>query len=172
MFTHSDLYTHNNIFKYKELFHTEPPYNGPLTLRKENHDGKISLYKLYLSFAVEDPTEIVFSEEVFGEHAWWLRACETFLLKPHLEEWRMIAAEKRKQIAFKAIMDEVKTSAKAGKSAFAAAKYLIEEPWKNGKSVADKKRIKKQIMETADAAFQSKEIQSDYNRLKEQGILN
>lgn len=171
MFTREDLYSSNNIPKTRELFCQAPPFNGPLTLQKENHDGKISLYKLYMNFCVEDPSEVTFAEEVFGDYYWWTRAQDVYVLRPHIEEWRAIASEKRKAIAFKTIIEEVKNAKKEGKSALAAAKYLIEEPWKHGSSVAEKKKIRKQIADTAEAAFHSKEISNDISRLKEEGIL-
>lgn len=163
----SVLYNENNVPITKILYH---PYTaeGPITIYKDGRPGKINMYELYMQFCVDDPTEMDFVEYVYGDLTYWFRLIESPWFIPHLEEWRMHAAEKRKQKAFKAIADEV---SKRGKSAFTAAKYLIEEPWRTGSTVEEKKRLKQQISKTAEAAFQNKEFQSDIERLKEQGLL-
>lgn len=168
IFSYADLHTDKNVPKTKEIF-CEHNDKGILTYSRDDKPGKINLYKLYMSFCVEDPSEVKFAEEVFGDIGFWLRLQNAVFFKETLTEWRQHAAEKRKCLAFEAIIKEVKND---GKSSFTAAKYLIEEPWRNGNSVAEKKRLKAEIEKTATNAFISKSAESDYQRLKDEGILN
>ena len=98
----------------------------------------------------------------------WQNLTESVFFRKHAEEWRFLAATKRKQLAFKAIVEEVKNN---GKSSFTAAKYLIEEPWKTGNAM-ERKRNKKMVSDSADIAFNESTIQSDIKRLREDGVLN
>jgi len=168
IFSYSDLYNEKNVPRTREVF-CEFSEAGVLTHNRDGKEGKISLYKLYISLAVDDPSEVTFAEEVFGDLPYWFSLQEAPWFKKHIEEWRLVAAEKRKCQAFKAIINEVKSN---GKSAFTAAKYLIEEPWRNGNSVAEKKRIKREIEETTNSAYHSKAIKSDIERLQEEGLIN
>jgi hypothetical protein len=99
----------------------------------------------------------------------WTKLKATSWFKPYYEEWADVAREKRKQLAFQAIMQEVKTS---GKSSFSAAKYLIEEPWRNGGSVYEKRKIKESIATTATKAYTNSAVQKDLERLKSEGLLS
>ena len=116
-----------------------------LTFNKNGKDGKINLFNLYMAHAVDDPSEVTFAEEVFGDLYFWQCLAESWF-KPHLEEWRHLAAIKRKQGAFKAIINEVKTN---GRSAFTAAKYPIEQPWKIG-NAADRNKVRKPVSTSAE----------------------
>jgi hypothetical protein len=80
----------------------------------------------------------------------------------------MAATEKRKSVAFTAIIKEVRES---GKSAFTAAKYLIEEPWLVGATATEKKEIAKNRRLSAEKAYSSTAFQEDMTRLREEGIL-
>jgi len=121
-----------------------------------------------MGHSVDDPSEVTFAEEVFGDLFFWQSLTEASFFKKHIEEWRLLASTVRKKEAFKAIINEVKTN---GKSSFTAAKYLIEEPWKTGNAM-ERKRNKKLIADSAEAAFSDSTIQSDLKRLKEEGIIN
>lgn len=165
IFKTEELYNNRNNMLLRDIFCEWNP-SAILTYNKNGKDGKVNLFNLYMAHAVDDPSEVVFAEEVFGDLYFWQCLAESWF-KPHVEEWRHLAAIKRKQQAFKAIITEVKTN---GRSAFTAAKYLIEEPWKLG-SATERKKVRKQISDTADAALQETTIQSDIKRLKEQGLI-
>lgn len=132
------------------------------TIGHREREGLVNLRKLFIELTEDDPTEMTFAEEVFGDFKYWTKITQSNLLTSHIEEWRIIADTKRKQKAFKAIIKE----AKSGKSAFSAAKYLIEEPWTDRKQAQVRERIKK----TTSAA--AKNVQEDIDRLREEGFLN
>lgn len=132
-----------------------------LTDDHDEEDGTMSLKKLYLSFCVEDPTEINFAEAVFGDWDAWEYLLQSFL-KEDIEKWRMLCTIKRKSQAFQAIIEEVKND---GRSKFTAAKYLIEEPWIDKRSSEAKKKSKS----TTVAARGT--VRSDIERLRKEGLL-
>jgi hypothetical protein len=151
----------------REIF-TEHNPEGLLTYDKNGKDGKVCLYKLYIAHSVDDPSEVTFADEVFGDLYFWQCLTEANWFQRHIQEWRLIAATIRKREAFKSIINEVRTN---GKSSFTAAKYLIEEPWKTGNAL-QRKQNKKLISDSAEAAFSDSTIQSDLKRLKDEGIIN
>ncbi len=166
VFTTKDLYNSRNNMLLREIFSEFNP-SAMLTYSKIGKDGKINLFNLYMAHSVDDPSEVTFAEEVFGDLYFWQCLSEAAWFKPHVEEWRHLAAIKRKQAAFKSILKEVKTN---GRSAFSAAKYLIEEPWKFGSAV-ERKKVRKQISDSAEAALSDSTVQSDLNRLKAEGLI-
>ena len=168
IFTYKDLYNSRNNMLLREIFCEFNPESGLLTYDKNGKDGKICLFKLYIAHTVDDPSEVTFAEEVFGDIYFWQCLTEAVWFQRHIQEWRFIAATIRKRDAFKSIINEVKTN---GKSSFTAAKYLIEEPWKSGNAM-ERKRNKKLASDSAEAAFSDSTIQQDLKRLKEEGVLN
>lgn len=172
--TLEQLFTSQNVPRTKDIFY-EHRYAGKseganaiFTVANVPAEGYIPLKKLYMTFCVDDPSEVTFCDEVFGDFYYWSCLQEASLFKPILEAWRYEASVRRKQMAFKQIINEVKE----GKSAFQAAKYLVEEPWKGGPTAADRKKAKAKSQESAEEAFQNSQIQEDVKRLKEQGIIN
>lgn len=165
--TRDQIYTINNrpIFlqHIQELRLAKADAPAPIFTIRDEKEGLISLKKLYMNFVVDDPTESVFAKEVFGDLGYWLIARDMTPFRPIHEEWIREADILRKQIAFKAIMSEAK---EGGRSAFSAAKFLIDEPWKGRKEKAESKK-------TTEEAFESikKDFSEDYNRLKEQGLI-
>lgn len=166
IFTKDDLYNKSNNMLIRNIFCEWNP-DGLLTLDKNGKEGKVSLFKLYMAHCVDDPSEVTFAEEVFGDLFFWQNLSEANWFERDITEWRHLAATKRKQKAFKAIIEEVQTK---GRSSFTAAKYLIEEPWKVG-NATERKKIKKQISDSAEAALKDSSVQSDLRRLKEQGLI-
>ena len=165
LFTRDQLYCRGRP-SVKAIFSETPPHTGPLTYSREDKTGKLSLYKLYMIY-FEDPSEVGFAEEVFGDIHFWKALTESTSFKYELEEWRWEASEKRKHMAFKAIVQE----AKGGKSAFTAAKFLIDEPWIKGRTLQERKKISKRQEEASSKAYQTISVSEDFKRLKEQGIL-
>lgn len=135
------LYTCNNVLKVlcliKELC---KPGDTPIFTLRDEKEGLESLRNLFVSLTINDPTEATFAETVFNDVGYWLKAREIVRLKSHLDEWREEADVKRKAIAFESIINEVRTQ---GKSAFSAAKYLIDEPYKPSKTKEAKTQVKK-----------------------------
>lgn len=132
-----------------------------LSLRPQKNNGAVSLRDLFIQYVVEDPSESVFAETVFGDYDFWLNLLECKWMEEHVLKWRKVTDAKRKALAFKAILEEVQTN---GKSAFSAAKYLVEEPWK-GRT----KETKAKVKESAEEGFSF--VSEDFKRLKEQGLI-
>ena len=131
------------------------------TVRNEKK-GLISLKKLYMKYCVDDPSEATFAEEVFGDLGYWMQVRESPRFLPFLRAWREEAEVMRKRNAFLAVAREIKSE---GRSAFTAARFLIEEPWKNR---AQKKAAKK----TTQEAFTKADLEEDVARLREAGLVN
>lgn len=168
LFSPSDLYTTQNLPIMRALF-VEYNGTGPLTTNRFGREGKINLYELFVSLTLEDPSEVAFAEEVFGDILYWKSLSEDKWFAPKLDEWRFAVAEKRKRLAFKTIVEEAKGG---GKSSFTAAKYLIEEPWITGTTASDKKAIARAKEASTSKAYYATEVAKDLERLKEEGLYN
>ena len=159
------LYTSQNVPRTTSLiveFNTKADVD-PIFTVSAIREGYISLQKLFIEYTIDDPTEVVFAETVFGEISYWMTLREANRLKPYLEEWRAIADLYRKQRSFKVLVDEVKTD---GKYSFQAAKYLIEEPWK-----PNTKAQRQATQKTTEKAYTSSGVADDVKRLKEEGYI-
>jgi basic membrane lipoprotein Med (substrate-binding protein (PBP1-ABC) superfamily) len=121
------------------------------------------LRELYVAHVVDDPSEVGFAEAVFNDVRYWMRLRKASFMEKPLKEWEEIVEAKRKQKAFKAVMNEVENE---GRSCFSAAKYLIEESWKSDKNT---KVGKKRITETKKTALDP--FKDDLERLEERGLL-
>jgi hypothetical protein len=119
--------------------------------------------------AVDDPTEITFSDHIFGSWQVWdkIRNSDKRLVT-HIEKWRKEADVRRKALAFSVVVNEVKNE---GKSSFAAAKYLIEEGWNPKGRTTDARKKRAESRETAQTAFEREGLTEDMARLKEAGLL-
>lgn len=130
--------------------------------KEDGYEGTHSLRKLYMQYCVEDPTEVTFAEQVFGDVHYWLIIREQKFIEDALKQYRREADVRRKALAFKSIVKEVKSN---GRSAFTAAKFLIDEPWAQGNSVAEKKKIAKGKAETTQEAYETSQAVEDFKRL-------
>jgi hypothetical protein len=160
------IYTTNNGLKVlcliKELC---KPTDTPIFTLRDEKEGYESLRTLFVSLTVEDPSEATFASVVFDDVGYWLKARENKILKPYVEEWREEADVKRKALAFNAIVHEVKTG---GKSAFSAAKFLIEEPYKDKRTP----KTKAQVQKTTEKAKASVFIPDNLDDFLNQGKVN
>ena len=125
-------------------------------------EGYISLRKLFVEYVSQDPSEASFAEALFGEVGYWMKVSKHKEIANILPEWREEADIVRKSKAFKAMTKEIEDN---GKSAFSAAKYLIEEPWR-GRSRAARQKVDSTTKRASVA------ISDDTKRLKEAGLLN
>lgn len=163
MFTREDLFTSGNVMRSSALIKEFcRPGDTPIFCLSPVRDDLPSLQNLYIQYCTDDPTEMTFAEEVFGYVQVWFNLREVTRLKPHLEDWRKICEEKRKSKAFKTIVNEVKED-KPGR--LQAAKFLIEEPWKD-KRVS---KTKREADKTSAKAYN--EVHDDLKALQESGFL-
>lgn len=168
MFTRGTFYTEGNVRRTKSLFKEytvlEDKFSPVFTVGKTLYpEGLVNLKELYIKFCVEDPTEVVFAEVVFGDYTFWEYLQKAPWFQDDLREWRTIVEVKRKSEAFKHMVKEVKDG---GRSAYSAAKFLIEEPWKDKRNPKTKKESKS----TTNKA--SLQVKSDVERLREEGLIN
>jgi len=171
MFSDDVFYSSTGVRRTRALFkEVASTDDSPVfTLGKSDGTGEyISIRNLYIKFCVDDPSETNFSETIFGDVGLWLNISKCTWMAPHLEEWRMVCDTKRKAMAFEAVINEVKTS---GKSAFSAAKFLIDEPWKVKRApVRQRNKVKDEINKSTDAA--SEQVASHLSDLRKEGYFN
>jgi len=133
--------------------------DDPPLMRLGRDNGELpSLRELFILLVTDDPTEVEFAEHVFGDYAFWDNITSCKWMESYLKEWRLITDARRKTKAFKAILSEIEGD---GRSAFTAAKFIIEEPWKDKRNPKVKDEVNQS---TARAA---KDIDSDIVRMKE-----
>lgn len=148
-----------SLFKETNKGDGEPVF----TLSPHPQEGLISLRDHFLELTLSDPSEGEFALFVFGSVRFWNNLKKSTWLQEHLTEWRLEADILRKSKAFKAIVQEVENN---GKSAFSAAKFLIDEPWK-----AKTKATKEATKATTEAASNRVNLSEHLQRLKEKGSL-
>lgn len=156
--------THSKMGKKKTssmFVETAKPGDNPF-LTLGSNKKYISLRDLFIKYVTDDPSEVSFAEIVFGEYDFWLNLSECKWLEDHVTQWRRITDARRKAKAFSAIVQEIDND---GRNAFAAAKYLIQEPWKDKRDP----KVKKDSEETTKEAY--REFHGDIDRLKESGLL-
>ena len=168
--------TDNGIIRTKSLFY-ELAYDNPefaiFTLKEHDSETSagrplMSLAQTFIAMTIDDPTEVEFADEVFGSWEVWdkIRNSDKRIVAA-IEKWRKEADIRRKAIAFKAVVNE----ARDGKSSLAAAKYLIEEPWKKGDNSTDGRKKRSEARETAKEAFERTGVAEDIKRLREDGLI-
>lgn len=160
IFSYEQLHSSLNHRLTKALFvETCSPEHQPLmTLGRREKKGLFCLRDIFIPMVAEDPSEYKFAEYVFGDYAFWDNLTKSTWMKPYLEEWRMVAATKRKSMAFEALAEEVK----GGKNSYGAARFLIEEPWKDKRTKKEQEASRKSTEEAHKTVFRE-----DAERLKE-----
>lgn len=119
------------------------------------------LIDLYVEHCTDDPSEYQFAIEVFGNWEFWTNIRDKEWFKSYYEAFKAEAEVKRKSIAFKVLMDEAE---KGGTSGINAAKFLIQEPWKE-KTGGEKATKKNTTRRAAD------DLSGDFKRLRDLGLL-
>ncbi len=133
MFKYDTFKGSNGKTKSKSLFYElcySETDDAVFTLKDRDLEahGKLylSLQKLYLSLAPNDPTEYEFAQTVFGSWEVWKIVSNSVGVKSHVAKWRREVEVKVKSEAIKAIAEEMKTN---GRSSFSAAKLLLDKGW-------------------------------------------
>ncbi len=165
MLSREDIYTVNNVPRSISLFleTCKQGIDKPIFTLSPIRTDYINFHNLFIKLVVDDPSEATLAEEVFGNLDYWVRLNESRILRPYFDKLRHLADIERKRIAFNAIMKEVKEE---GRSSFTAAKYLIEEPWKDKKDP----KVKRESKDTTNKAYNL--VENDVERLKGEGLLN
>jgi hypothetical protein len=119
------------------------------TVFKEDRHGKASLYKLYMAYTLNDPSEYTFAETVFGDWKTWDIISNSNMIRDMINEWREANTVRQKSIAIRAIAKEV---SEEGKNSFLAAKVLLAAGWKD---IPRTKTAKEEEAETTKKAMQA-----------------
>ena len=163
MFPDDVLYASNGLRRTRALFREVSVEGDSPVFTLVKSPGYIKIKDLYIKFCVDDPTEATFALTVFGDIAFWENIAKCSWIQEHLGEWRRTTEVMRKAKAFEAIISEVNN---AGRSSFSAAKFLIEEPWKDKR----KPGVKAKSKESSDKAYGT--LKDDVKNLKDAGLLN
>jgi len=167
MLTRSQIYTSVNNPITSGLF-CEGNIRGsskvePVFSAYGGNPNYVNLQALYVKFCKDDPSEYTFAMTVFGEWKYWSNMKSMEFFKPILAHYVEEAEVARKSEAFGAVIQEIKEE---GKSKFQAAKFLIDEPWKDKKDPKVKKDSKKTTTKAADLYTE------DFERMQEEGLIN
>jgi hypothetical protein len=140
---------------FKE-FSQYPEYVAMSVSRKDK--DLPSFPELYLKYCKDDPSEYTFAIEVFGDWHWWENIRKISKLRPYITELRNEIEVYLKAKGFKAILREVK---EGGRSAFTAAKFLVDKGWEPTPSRSKKaKEQEEMIIKAVD-----QEVAEDAERL-------
>jgi hypothetical protein len=117
-----------------------------------------SIKKLFVDSCSNDPTEYEFAMTVFGSwDVWSVISNQNILKKHYLPKWRQEAVIRIKSKAIKSIHDEMVTG---GRSAFSAAKFLVDKGWLDKEDVPSRKTKEQKARE-------EREDQEAFNLLNE-----
>jgi hypothetical protein len=174
----SQYKTEQGVVRTKTLFYElcyAEPEHAVFTLKEDEHQHPLGhtlvpISQIFIEMAVEDPTGYNFSQAVFGSWSAWDKISNSDKrIVAHVTAWRKEATVRRKALGFKAVVEEVTTN---GKSAFTAAKYLIEESWTSKDTrTADGRKARAEAQETAEEAFERSAVSDDLKRLRESGLI-
>lgn len=92
------------------------------TLKREDHEGYLSLYRLYMLAA--DPTEYKFATSALDGWAHWQELTEADWFKPYVQSWREELSTKIQSDAWTAIMAQAKDT--TNPNSYHANKYVLE----------------------------------------------
>lgn len=96
------------------------------TLKREDHLGYPSLYRLYLETA--DPTEYRFARAHLDGWSHWKELSEADWFAPYITEWRHELEVRLRSEALATIVAVAKDETNS--NSYHANKYLLEGPWK------------------------------------------
>ncbi len=156
-----------NIRYTKSLF-LEESYtdrsNVLYTLKDNDHDGYVSLYRKYLEEA--DLTELSFARKYFDGWEHWQMVCNATWFKPFISRWR---EELELQIRSEALKRLIETSKDSeSRNSYDATKFLLQGGWRPAKGKDPVGRPSKDaIRQKAEELFQDqKSVNDDYLRIK------
>ena len=167
MLERSQIYSDTNVPITSGLF-TETNHKGytkvvPVFSLYGANPEYINFMSLYVSLCKNDPTEYTFCKTVFGDWKYWSYLREQKFFQNGYQVFKDEAEVARKSEAFQTVISEATNP--ESKSRLAAARFLIDEPWKS-KSKETKKSSKETTVKAADV------FKEDLERLQEQGLVN
>lgn len=138
------------------------------TLKDRDHEGFISLYRLYME--MDDVTEYHFAVSCLDSWDHWETLCRCSWFKPYVKRWRHELEVRTKARALMAIKIAAKDP--DAKESYQANKFLISGGWKDksqgrGAGRPSKEDIQKEAHRLAE---DSRSIEEDFQRI--QGTVN
>jgi len=132
-------------------FQKNPDYKPTFTIKSYDHDGLLSMERLYIEH-YSDPTEYTFVQDVFdGDMKHWDMMKNAHFVKKHYQKWRQKAEAKLLSDAMVRIVDTAFDP--NNKNSFQALKYLVErkvmpvEAPKRGRPKKEKEPINTDVSE-------------------------
>jgi hypothetical protein len=125
-----------------------------------------SLYRLYMNYAVKDPTEVTFAQEVFGDWEHWQLIRNAHPVKEYIGKWEEEAEIKRKSHLVSHLNDIVKNDPK---NSFQAAKFLLKEAGqlRQGNAGKDLRKVRAQDKAQINSILDDKAYEEDLVRLQD-----
>ncbi len=149
---------------FRELTTPENRHGAIFVMNKFDREGLPSLYRLYMTYAVNDPTEYQFAMAVFGDFAYWewLRGMDP--VKGMVADWECEAEVARKS----AMLEHILEATKDPKTSLQASKYLLERGFEHRPSQTgvDKRKSRAESKELTKDILLTEGYQSDLARLQ------
>jgi hypothetical protein len=122
------------VWRTASLFEetSEDPAKYPpiYTLKDSDTSSCVSLKRLYLT--IEDVTEYDFARMCLGSWEHWEAITQSWVLKPHIEEWRALLEKQLRAKYIRTIKEEAEYG--DGPNRLNAIKYLLEQTTSFGDS--------------------------------------
>jgi len=157
------LYNSQNVKKTKQLFweFADNKDEAILTIgKKDNHNCK-SLYQLYLKYAIDDPTEVQFALDVFGDVAFWFNLRQSHFVKVHIQKWE----EEVEKIRLSRNISHIIEATQNEKTKLQAAKFLLEHGSRFRPGHSDGRKERAQNKERIEEVLESEAFAEDIKRL-------
>ena len=168
LFNRDQLYSVSGKRKSRSLFRelaTQENRDGAIfVMNKYDRENLPSLYRLYMQYAVDDPTEYTFAIAVFGDFAYWEWLRQMDPVKGMVADWEGEAEVARKS----AMLDIILEATKAPKTSLQASKYLLERGYEHRPSQAgvDGRKSRAESKDKTKELLLSEGYQSDLERLQ------
>jgi hypothetical protein len=148
---------------FEETCEDPAKYPPIYTLKDDDTSSCVSLKRLYL--AMEDVTEHTFARVTLGSWAHWEAITESWILKPHIEEWRKLLELQLRAKYIRLIKEQAEDG--EGPNALNATKYLLEQTTSFGKEKSTRGRPSKKEKEQylSREAKNSADLAADAKRL-------
>ena len=129
------------------------------TLKDRDHEGCISLKKVYMSYDHLPGHEYEFAIDVFNSWDQWVRITENTLLNNVIQKWKDEYEIKLRAAAIKAL---IKNATEDGAKGSASAKYIAEAGWIGKRGRPSKEEINRELKLQASLA---KDFDTDIERI-------
>jgi hypothetical protein len=128
---------------FEETCEDPAKYPPIYSLKDSDTSSCVSLKRLYL--ALEDVTEQSFVQHLLGSWDQWVAITESWILKPHIAEWREALERQLRSKYLRMIKEQAEQG--EGPNALNATRYLLEQTTQFGKDKSTRGRPSKREKE-------------------------